>query len=209
MENLHEFRKSYTKFQLDETDVNKNPLKQFNIWLKDAIEDGSFEANAMIVSTINKNLQPSSRVVLLKQLVEEGFIFFTNYDSRKGQDIQTHKNASILFFWEKFERQVRIEGKIEKVPDSISDDYFFSRPKQSQIGAIVSKQSKVLKDRKTLENEIQSFDENKEIKRPENWGGYILKPHYFEFWQGRANRLHDRIVFEKEKNNWIIKRIYP
>ena len=209
MENLHEFRKSYTKFQLDETDVNKNPLKQFNIWLKDAIEDGSFEANAMIVSTINKNLQPSSRVVLLKQLVEEGFIFFTNYDSRKGQDIQTHKNASILFFWEKFERQVRIEGKIEKVPDSISDDYFFSRPKQSQIGAIVLKQTKVLKDRKTLENEIQSFDENKEIKRPENWGGYILKPHYFEFWQGRANRLHDRIVFEKEKNNWIIKRIYP
>jgi len=209
MENLHHFRKSYTKFQLDETDVNKNPFKQFNIWLKDAIEDGTFEANAMIVSTINKNLQPSSRVVLLKQLVEEGFIFFTNYDSRKGQDIKTHKNASILFFWEKFERQVRIEGTIEKVPDFISDDYFNSRPKQSQIGAIVSKQSKILTSRRTLEDEIQSFNENKEIKRPENWGGYILKPHYFEFWQGRANRLHDRIVFEKEKNNWNIKRIYP
>lgn len=209
MENLHEFRKSYTKFQLDEADVNKNPFKQFNIWFKDAIEDGTFEANAMIVSTINKNLQPSSRVVLLKHLVEEGFIFFTNYDSRKGQDIRAHKKASILFFWEKFERQVRIEGVIEKVPENFSDDYFNSRPKQSQIGAIVSKQSKVLKNRRTLEDEIQSFDENQETKRPENWGGYLLRPTYFEFWQGRANRLHDRIVFEKENNNWNIKRIYP
>lgn len=210
MEDLHHLRKSYTKFQLNEAEITKDPFKQFGIWFKDAVEDGTFEANAMIVSTVNKSLQPSSRVVLLKYLVEEGFIFFTNYDSKKGQDIKSNGKASILFFWEKFERQVRIEGSIEKVPDVFSDDYFNSRPKLSQIGAVVSKQSKLLKDRKTLENEIQNFNTEGEIVRPTNWGGYILKPKYFEFWQGRANRLHDRIVFEKgAKEEWSIKRIYP
>lgn len=209
MENLHHLRKNYTKFQLNETELAKNPFNQFGTWFKDAVEDGSFEANAMIVSTVNKSLQPSSRVVLLKHLVEEGFIFFTNYDSKKGHDIRSNNKASILFFWEKFERQVRIEGNIEKVPEAISDDYFNSRPKLSQIGAVVSKQSKLLKDRKTLENEIQNFNTENEIIRPKNWGGYILKPNYFEFWQGRANRLHDRIVYEKSNKNWDMKRIYP
>lgn len=209
MENLHHFRKSYTKFELHEDRVEQDPLKQFSIWFKEAIEDGTFEANAMIVSTVNKNAQPSARVVLLKQLVEEGFIFFTNYESRKANDISENKNASILFFWEKLERQVRIEGVIEKVPKQISEDYFNARPKLSQIGAVISEQSKVLESRDILEEKFKAFDKEAKIKRPENWGGYILKPTFFEFWQGRANRLHDRLVYTNQNNKWDIKRIYP
>lgn len=210
MENLHHFRKSYTKFELHEDQVETDPLKQFSFWFKEAVEDGSFEANAMIVSTVSKNLQPSSRVVLLKQLVEEGFIFFTNYDSKKGQDLSENNNASILFFWEKLERQVRIEGTIEKVPEQISEDYFNARPKLSQIGAVISEQSKALENREMLESKFKNFDKENKIKRPENWGGYILKPKYFEFWQGRANRLHDRLVYTVSNHNkWDIKRLYP
>lgn len=210
MENLHDFRKSYTKFELHETEVETDPLKQFSVWFKEAIEDGTFEANAMIVSTVNKKQQPSSRVVLLKQLVEEGFIFFTNYESRKAEDISENNNASILFFWEKLERQVRIEGVIEKVPEQISEDYFNARPKLSQIGAVISDQSKNLQSRALLENRFSTFNKEAKIKRPENWGGYILKPKYFEFWQGRANRLHDRLVYTSNDNTkWDIKRIFP
>lgn len=209
MENLHHFRKSYTKFELHKDSVDKSPFNQFSIWFKEALEDGTFEANAMIVSTVNNKNQPSSRVVLLKQLVEEGFIFFTNYESRKANEISENNNASILFFWEKLERQVRIEGTIEKVSDQISEDYFNARPRLSQIGAVISNQSKTLENRAILEDKFNKFDNESKIKRPENWGGYILKPKYFEFWQGRANRLHDRIVYSIQDNKWDIKRIYP
>jgi len=210
MENLHSFRKNYTKFQLDEKSVKENPFFQFDKWFKEAVLDGTFEANAMIISTVNTNLKPSSRVVLLKHIVEEGFIFFTNYDSKKGQDIAANDNASILFFWEKFERQVRIEGKIEKVPEEFSDDYFSNRPKASQIGAIISNQSELIKSRDVIEKRFSKLqNSNREIKRPKNWGGYILVPSYFEFWQGRANRLHDRITYTLEKDNWKISRISP
>lgn len=209
MKKLHHLRKNYTKFQLNEAEIKADPLHQFNVWFEDAIEDGTFEANAMIVSTVNHENKPSSRVVLLKQIVQEGFIFFTHYESKKGNDLAQNTNASILFFWEKFERQIRIEGTIEKVPKIISDEYFKSRPIESQIGAILSKQSKPLDSRESLEKAFKEYDRNQKIVRPSTWGGYILKPIYFEFWQGRANRLHDRLVYEKNKIKWDIKRLYP
>ncbi|MFT4644425.1 MAG: pyridoxamine 5'-phosphate oxidase [Planctomycetota bacterium] len=209
MENLHDFRKSYTKFQLDESSVDHNPFIQFSTWFKDAVEDGTFEANALILSTVDQNAKPSSRVVLLKQVVEEGFIFFTNYDSRKSQNIQSNNQASILFFWEKFERQIRIEGVIEKIPEEMSLDYFKNRPLASQIGAVVSNQSEIISSRKVLEDKFKELSKLKSIDKPNNWGGYILKPNYFEFWQGRANRLHDRIIYLQENNSWNIKRLAP
>ena len=211
MENLYNFRKNYTKFRLQKDSVNKNPFLQFDLWLKEAIEDGTFEANAFIISTVNKENKPSSRVVLLKQIVEEGFIFFTNYNSRKGKELEANNNASILFFWEKFERQVRIEGKVEKIPELMSEDYFKTRPLASQIGAVVSEQSQEIENRKVLEDKFEELSKLEKIQKPMHWGGYILKPTYFEFWQGRANRLHDRIVYEYEqtKNNWNIKRLAP
>jgi len=209
MENLNDFRRNYTKFQLDETSINKNPFLQFHIWLKEAIEDGTFEANAFILSTVDLDNKPSSRVVLLKQFVEEGFIFYTNYNSKKAKDLDKNNKASILFFWEKLERQVRIEGVIEKIPKEMSIEYFNSRPKASQIGAVVSNQSSEISNRKILEENFEKLSNQKDIEMPKNWGGYILKPNYFEFWQGRANRLHDRIVFQEEKNKWNIKRLSP
>jgi len=209
MENLHDFRKSYTKFRLDKQSIKQNPFFQFDLWLKEAIEDGTFEANAFILSTVNFENKPSSRVVLLKQVVEEGFIFFTNYDSKKGKDLKVNDNASILFFWEKFERQVRIEGEIEKIPKEMSYDYFKSRPLASQIGAVISNQSEVIEDRIILENRFKELSKQGNIEMPKHWGGYLLKPRYFEFWQGRANRLHDRITFSKKKKTWNIKRLAP
>lgn len=209
MENLHDFRKSYTKFQLDESSVNPNPFFQFSIWFKEAVEDGTFEANALILSTVDSSAKPSSRVVLLKQLVEEGFIFFTNFDSRKGKNITENNQASILFFWEKFERQVRIEGVIEKIPEEMSIEYFKNRPLESQIGAVVSNQSEIIANREVLEEKFKELSKLKSIDKPNNWGGYILKPKYFEFWQGRANRLHDRIIYIQDNNAWNIKRLAP
>lgn len=210
MGNLHNFRKNYTKFSLDKSSINPNPFLQFDLWLKEAIIDGTFEANAFILSTVNEDNKPSSRVVLLKQIIEEGFIFFTNYNSKKAKEIQKNKNASILFFWEKFERQVRIEGTIEKIPEEMSSDYFNSRPKASQIGAVISNQSEILESRFVLEKRFEKLSKEKNIEKPKHWGGYILKPNYFEFWQGRANRLHDRIIYNiEEGNSWRKDRLSP
>lgn len=209
MKDLRHFRRNYTKFRLEDDAIKLEPLAQFNQWFQEAVEDGTFEANAMIVATVDKNNSPNTRVVLLKQVLEEGFIFYTNYESQKGIDISHNKQGSILFFWEKMERQVRIKGTIEKIPEELSDDYFNARPPASQIGAIISKQSAPLDSRKTLEDAFQHFDKTK-IARPKHWGGYIVKPVYFEFWQGRANRLHDRIIYKKQNNNtWEVERIYP
>tara|TARA_B110000495_G_C22982836_1_gene577957 strand:- start:252 stop:881 length:630 start_codon:yes stop_codon:yes gene_type:complete len=209
MENLHDFRKSYTKFELDEGLVNSNPFFQFSTWFKEALEDGTFEANAFVLSTVDENAKPSSRVLLLKQIVEEGFIFFTNYDSRKSQNIKVNNQASILFFWEKLERQVRIEGVIEKIPEEMSLAYFKNRPLTSQIGSIISAQSEIISSRKVLEDKFAELSKLKSVDKPDNWGGYILKPNYFEFWQGRAHRLHDRIIYIQDNNSWTIKRLAP
>ncbi len=209
MENLHSFRKNYTKNQLNEADIHSKPLQQFKVWFQEAVNDASFEANAMVLSTVGKEGMPSSRVVLLKEIIDEGFIFYTNYKSKKAKDLAYNNKASILFFWEKFERQIRIEGEIEKISEQKSINYFNSRPKASQIGAVISKQSEEVSSRKILEEKFEKYNENQEIEKPKDWGGYILKANKYEFWQGRASRIHDRIVYQQEKNSWNIKRLNP
>ncbi|MGB1018239.1 MAG: pyridoxamine 5'-phosphate oxidase [Chitinophagales bacterium] len=209
MENLHSFRKNYTKNQLNEADIHSKPLQQFKVWFQEAVNDASFEANAMVLSTVGKEGMPSSRVVLLKEIIDEGFIFYTNYKSKKAKDLAYNNKASILFFWEKFERQIRIEGEIEKISEQKSINYFNSRPKASQIGAVISMQSEEVSSRKILEEKFEKYNENQEIEKPKDWGGYILKANKYEFWQGRANRIHDRIVYQQEKNSWNIKRLNP
>ncbi len=207
------FRKDYQKMALVESLTKNNPFSQFFVWFNEAIESPILEANAMIVATVNKNLQPSSRVVLLKGFGEEGFVFFTNYNSKKGKELIDNPKVSLLFFWDILERQVRIEGNVEKLSFEDSEKYFHSRPKGSQIGAWASAQSEIIKDRNVLEDKKQALEkqyENAEkLPCPEHWGGFLVKPNYFEFWQGRSNRLHDRIFYELNNNDWKKGRLAP
>jgi len=201
---------NYRKFKLNEKTLPENPFELFSKWFNQILKSDILEPNAMVLSTSSKN-KPSSRVVLLKQFDEEGFTFFTNYESRKGRELAVNKNAVLLFYWMDFERQIRIEGKVKKVPRKESELYFNSRPLESRYGALASEQSKILLDRKFLLNKINKL----KIKYgdhpplPDNWGGLKLVPDYFEFWQGRENRLHDRIVYKKHGKNWKIYRLYP
>jgi len=201
---------NYRKFKLNEKTLPENPFELFSKWFNQILKSDILEPNAMVLSTSSKN-KPSSRVVLLKQFDEEGFTFFTNYESRKGRELAVNKNAVLLFYWMDFERQIRIEGKVKKVPRKESELYFNSRPLESRYGALASEQSKILLDRKFLLNKINKL----KIKYgdhpplPDNWGGLKLVPDYFEFWQGRENRLHDRIVYKKYGKNWKIYRLYP
>jgi pyridoxamine 5'-phosphate oxidase len=169
-------------------------------------------ANAMVLSTAGKSGRPSSRVVLMKEFSENGFVFFSNYLSRKGKEIELNPSVALLFFWEELERQVRIEGKVRKISGEASSEYFSTRPRLSRVAATVSKQSTELKDRSELEEKFNTFDneyKNKEIPRPVDWGGYIVNPDYFEFWQGRENRLHDRIIYTRVTDGWKIGRLSP
>ncbi|HCT29816.1 MAG TPA: pyridoxamine 5'-phosphate oxidase [Bacteroidales bacterium] len=209
---ISSIRKEYAMKQLDESEVDKNPLSQFGIWFDDAIQAEVNEPNAMVLSTTTKEGRPSSRVVLLKGFDENGFTFFTNYKSRKALHIEQNPFASLLFFWPELERQVRIEGEIAKVSTSESDEYFSSRPEGSKIGAWVSPQSNVIHGREFLESLKMIFEgqfANKAISRPPNWGGYRLKPDMIEFWQGRPNRLHDRVQYTQINEKWKIERLAP
>lgn len=206
-------RTDYRKHKLDITDVTPDPLKQFKKWFEEVVGAEIEEPNAMTLSTSTLDGKPSSRTVLLKFIDDDGLAFFTNYDSRKGKEILKNPNGAILFFWKELERQIRIEGKIEKITKKDSQDYFDSRPLLSRIGAIASPQSEKLRSRQDLENDVEelmkTFKDKKVIPVPSNWGGYKLKPAYFEFWQGRENRLHDRIVYELKKGKWEKYRIAP
>ncbi len=206
-------RTDYRKHKLDIPDVSPDPLKQFKKWFEETVVTEIEEPNAMTLSTSTLEGKPSSRTVLLKFIDDDGLAFFTNYDSRKGKEILKNPNGAILFFWKELERQIRIEGKIEKITKKDSQDYFDSRPLLSRIGAIASPQSEKLRSRQDLENDVEelmeTFKDKKVIPVPSNWGGYKLKPTYFEFWQGRENRLHDRIVYELKKGKWEIYRIAP
>lgn len=176
-----------------------------------AVKSNLYEPTAMTLSTCNAHYRPSSRIVLLKGL-DEGLVFFTNYESKKGASIVENPFAAALFFWPELERQVRIEGKVAKVSAEESDKYFYSRPKASQIGAIVSPQSKIISSRNDLDSMFEKAladYENKEVKRPDNWGGYRIIPEYFEFWQGRSGRLHDRLFYQRENNGWTKGRLAP
>lgn len=213
MENLHNKRKIYEKSQLIETEIKENPIEQFRDWFLDASGNPSIsEANAMAVSTLEEDGCPRIRMVLLKEYTYEGFIFYTNYDSRKGKAIEKTHKACLHFFWPGLERQIIIKADLEKIAENLSDGYFHSRPKGSQLGAAVSPQSKKIPNRQFLEEKLKVLEqeyENKEVPRPENWGGYIAKPYEIEFWQGRPNRLHDRIIYTLEDIDWKISRLAP
>ncbi len=210
--NLHSIRTEYKFAELTESSIEKNPFKQFEHWLNDALNAKVNEPTAMSVATLGVDGFPDSRIVLLKDFGLNGFTFFTNYNSNKGKSIAKNPAVGLHFFWPELERQIRISGFAEKTSNEISDNYFNSRPVLSQIAAIVSNQSSKIKSREILQNSFVSEKEklgDDKIKRPENWGGFLVKPVKFEFWQGRESRLHDRILFEKAEENWVISRLAP
>lgn len=210
--NLADIRIDYIKHSLDARVVGNDPVKFFTGWLNEAINSGVQEPTAMAVSSVSEEGKPSLRIVLLKGVENGKFKFFTNYNSRKGQELECNPNIAMLFFWPELERQVRIEGKVNKISGDESDIYFNSRPLESRIGAIASPQSKVISGREELEelfSQTAKAIPPEMIKRPEYWGGYSLKPESVEFWQGRPGRLHDRIRFRKDGNNWIKERLAP
>jgi len=216
MKDLSNYRKSHEKSELLETNIPEDPINLFNRWFHETEDFGGpdtsgEEVNAMTISTIGLDGFPKSRVVLLKKFNEEGFIFFTNYNSEKGRAIQNNPNVCLSFFWNSLERQVIIKGVAEKTSEIISDNYFDSRPDGSKLGAIASDQSKVIESRKVLEDKLTQLEQlyiGKKIPRPQHWGGYLVKPIEIEFWQGRSNRLHDRIRYQLQDDfNWKIERI--
>ncbi|AWD32640.1 Pyridoxine/pyridoxamine 5'-phosphate oxidase [Candidatus Kinetoplastibacterium sorsogonicusi] len=201
----------FNKKSLDEEDLNLSPFVQFDQWFKDALKDKEINVNAMSLSTVNIKGFPSSRIVLLKNFSDEGFVFYTNYNSHKGKDIENNPNGCLLFFWQISERQIRIEGSIKKISSEDSDKYFDTRPIQSKINTWVSKQSQNTNKEELMER--SKFFQDKyqnHPPRPAHWGGYILNPIYFEFWQGRTSRLHDRFSYIKNKSHtWDINRLFP
>ena len=214
---LADLRKEYTLNGLDTADVLPDPIAQFTRWFEAALQAGIPEPNAMHISTVAADGRPSGRIVLIKAVDEAGFVFYTNYESRKGQELtnglsRPQPMASLTFFWPELERQIRIEGRVEPVSAAESDAYFNSRPRSSQIGAWVSHQSTVIAGRDVLETrqrELETQFANKPVPRPPHWGGYRVVPDRLEFWQGRPSRLHDRIRYRLEANNWLIERLAP
>ena len=210
LQNLMQY---YSAATLTEKEVKQDPINQFDKWFNDAVAADVLDPNAMTLATATHNGLPSARIVLLKGFNKEGFMFYTNYLSRKGKEMAKNPMASVVFFWPELERQVRIEGTIEKLSREQSEEYFHSRPKASQLGAVVSAQSQEIVGRKVLEEKMAELEkeyEDKEVPKPSYWGGYIIKPRLVEFWQGRRSRLHDRIVYKKIDNkNWKIVRLAP
>ena len=212
-ETIENLRNDYRSASLSEKDVAADPISQFAKWFAEALDGELYEPNAMTLATATHDGKPSARILLLKGFDKTGFTFYTNYLRRKGKEISKNPAASMVFFWAELERQVRIEGTIEKVSKEESEKYFHSRPKESQVGAIASQQSQELKGREPLENSWNELLEkfaDKEVPKPAYWGGYVLKPQVVEFWQGRPGRLHDRIVYKRsDKNSWKIVRLAP
>mgnify|MGYP001236385472 CR=1 FL=1 len=209
---LYNIRRDFSLKTLDEADAISNPIEMLNLWLDNAIEAKALEPTAMTVSTVSTNGRPSSRVVLLKHLTDEGLEFFTNYDSKKGIEISENGYVAINFIWHELERQVRIDGIAAKLSEEQSVAYFNMRPRSTRIGAWASPQSHVIKNREYLDNQVEKYTkafDNKEIPKPLHWGGYIIKPELFEFWQGRSNRLHDRLQYTKVNEGWKIERLAP
>jgi pyridoxamine 5'-phosphate oxidase len=211
--NVADLRRSATGFALDREDLNSDPIEQFEEWFRYACETVPLDPNAVTLSTVDAELRPSSRTVLLKSFDEQGFVFYTNYESRKAADIEANPNVSLLFFWSEAARQVKVRGKAERIPASESLKYFLSRPRGSQVGAWVSNQSSVISSRSLLEAKFQEIKQkfkNKEVPLPSFWGGYRVVPEQIEFWQGRRNRLHDRFEYTKrEDGSWEIARLAP
>jgi len=211
-ENLQNLRQDYRVASLSENDVAANPFLQFKKWFSDAVEAQLYEPNVMTFATADSDGKPSARIVLLKGFDENGFVFYTNYESRKANDLVENPQAAAVFFWAELERQVRIEGIVSKIDKETSEAYFHSRPIGSQIGAIASPQSSVITDRTLLEEKVSMLTaeyEGKVIPKPDNWGGYLIEPKRIEFWQGRSSRLHDRITYDFIEGSWKISRLAP
>lgn len=210
---LSAIRTEYLQNTLSEDSVNRNPIVQFHLWLDEAIKADIKEPTAMVLSTVGSDNRPSARVVLLKGVDEAGFTFFTVYDSRKGRQIAENHNVALTFFWKELERQVRIEGEAEKIDPKESDEYFYSRPYESRLSAAASPQSEKVSGRDYLEKrkeDLRNQFSESDLPRPQNWGGYRVKPRLIEFWQGRSSRLHDRLVYELQPGGaWQISRLAP
>lgn len=209
---IQDLRRNYKLKSLDQKEVDTNPFEQFSVWFEEAMKSELPEPNSMILATATKDGKPSARALLLKGFDEKGFIFYTNYESRKGKELEENDNASMLFFWVELERQIRIEGKVSKITPQESKKYFDTRPYKSRIGAWASNQSTVIENRFYIVKKFLKYFakfHSRDIPLPPYWGGYILVPESFEFWQGRANRLHDRVRYKSEGEKWIIERLSP
>lgn len=209
---LHDIRKSYSASQLDEDKMLPNPIEQFDQWLKDAFDAKILEPTAMVLATADAAGHPAARMVLLKGVQDNGFIFYSNYGSHKGRDLQENPQAALLFYWDKLERQVRIEGSVTRLSREASAAYFSSRPYGSQVAAAASRQSTVLANRAALEAQFEELAERYpegSLSLPEDWGGYALSAELLEFWQGRPNRMHDRLQYRKTPQGWLLERLAP
>lgn len=209
---ISKLRRSNALKELSEASVSSNPFTQFSVWMNEVVNSNLLDPNAMILVTASKEGFPSARTVLLKGFDERGFVFYTNYESAKAKDLDENPNAALLFLWVELERQVRISGKVEKISQADSEEYFSSRPRESQLGAWASKQSSVIESREVLETKYEEMKkrfESKEIPLPPFWGGYRVIPQRIEFWQGRESRLHDRICYTLDAGKWKIERLSP
>lgn len=212
MKKLHKMRREYDSGALQEQEMAADPMEMFARWLEEAIAAGIDEPNAMTLATATPEGKPSARVVLLKEMTRNGFTFFTNYRSRKGEELRLNPYASLVFDWHEMARQVRIEGAVEQLPPDESDAYYLSRPENARIGAWTSPQSRVVADRgelDALQREVEQRFAQEPLPRPDHWGGYLVRPERIEFWQGRPNRMHDRLVYEKNEEEWSLQRLAP
>jgi len=212
MADIKNLRTDYNKSQLNEADLVSNPHELFKIWIEDVLSSNISDPNAFVLSTVDSLGYPSSRVLLLREYSENGLVFFTNYDSFKGKNLVVNNVVCMNFFWSSIERQIRVLGKITKISEAKSDEYFESRPYESKIGAWASNQSEVIASRKVLEDQVEFYKKKYpiDVPRPKHWGGYMIEPNKFEFWQGRSSRLHDRINYSLEKNGvWKVNRLAP
>jgi pyridoxamine 5'-phosphate oxidase len=210
--NIADLRRDYALAELDEDSVNPDPIAQFHAWFDEAVNAEVPEPNAMTLATVDGDGRPHARIVLLKEADSNGFVFYTNYQSTKGGELAVNPHASLVFLWKELERQVRIEGVVSPVSAEESEAYFRTRPRGSQIGALASNQSRVVADRRTLDQRFAEFDaryRDRDIPRPAHWGGYRLSPEVLEFWQGRRSRLHDRLRYLRTDQGWVLERLEP
>lgn len=212
MKKLSDIREHYNKGYLLRSELLDDPYLQFDLWMKQAIDSECLHPTAVNLATVDADLRPSTRIVLLKEVSDEGFVYFTNYNSQKGRELEQSNYACLNFFWAELERQVRISGKVKKVESVKSDEYFHSRPRESQLGAWASAQSSIVHQGEDLQENYRQLEkkhEGKVIPRPEHWGGYVLMADKIEFWQGRSNRMHDRYLYTQHKGAWVIEQLAP
>jgi pyridoxamine 5'-phosphate oxidase len=210
--NVHDLRKEYTRTGLTESEADADPVEQFRKWFEEALAADLHEPNAMTLGTATPGGRPSARIVLLKGFDERGFVFYTNYEGRKARELEDNPYCALVFYWGELERQVRVEGRASRIPKEESDAYFDSRPRGSRLGAWVSEQSRTIESREALEDRLRELEERyegAEIPRPPFWGGYRVEPDSVEFWQGRENRLHDRLIYRRSERGWKIERLQP